>query len=117
MKKFLFLWVALIATLNMSAAVTHMTCAEAAEAAKSLGHNTPGTDSVAVTGYVTSTDGKISRNQQVFWLDDEKGTAKTFEGYWCNLPEGESALSIGDKVIIKGYLMPVSYTHLTLPTN
>ena len=105
MKKFLFLWVALIATLNMSAAVTHMTCAEAAEAAKSLGHNTPGTDSVAVTGYVTSTDGKISRNQQIFWLDDKKGTTKTFESYWCNVPTGESALNVGDKVVVKGYLM------------
>lgn len=111
MKKILTLWVALIAAMSMSAAVTYMTCAEAAAAAKSLGHNTPGTDSVAVTGYVTNTDGKISRNQQVFWLDDEKGTAKTFEGYWCNLPEGESALSIGDKVIIKGYLMRYNSTY------
>ena len=105
MKKFLFLWVALIATLNMSAAVTQMTCAEAADAAKLLQSGQTGTDSVAVTGYVTNTDGKISRGQQTFWMDDEKGSKKTFEGYWCNIPEGEAPLNVGDKVVIKGFLL------------
>ncbi len=105
MKKFLFLWVALIATLNMSAAITPMTCAEAATAAQLLDHNVAGTDSVAVTGYVTNTDGKLSKGQQTFWMDDEKGSKKTFEGYWCNIPEGETALNVGDKVVIKGFLM------------
>ena len=104
MKKFLFLWVALIATLNMSAAITPMTCAEAADACELLQSSQTGTDSVAVTGYVTNTDGKISRGQQTFWLDDEKSSKKTFEGYWCNMPEGETALNVGDKVVIKGFL-------------
>ena len=104
MKKFLFLWVALIATLNMSAAITPMTCAEAADACELLQSGQTGTDSVAVTGYVTNTDGKISRGQQTFWLDDEKSSKKTFEGYWCNMPEGETALNVGDKVVIKGFL-------------
>lgn len=111
MKKIFTICAALIAALTMSAAITEMTCAEAAAAAALLEDKTAGKDSVAVTGYVTNTDGKISKGQQVFWMDDEKGTKKTFEGYWCNLPEGEGALNVGDKVVIKGFLMRYSSTY------
>ena len=105
MKKILTLCMAVVAAMSMSAEVKNMTCAEAAAAAALLQDGQKGTDSVAVTGYVTNTDGKISRNQQTFWMDDEKGSKKTFEGYWCNMPEGEAALNVGDKVVIKGFLM------------
>ena len=111
MKKIFTICAALVAALTMSAAITEMTCAEAAAAAALLEDKTAGKDSVAVTGYVTNTDGKISKGQQVFWMDDEKGTKKTFEGYWCNLPEGEGALNVGDKVVIKGFLMRYSSTY------
>ncbi len=105
MKKILTLCMAVVAAMSMSAEVKNMTCAEAAAACALLQSGQTGTDSVAVTGYVTNTDGKISRWQQTFWLDDEKGSKKTFEGYWCNMPEGETALNVGDKVVIKGFLM------------
>lgn len=111
MKKIFTICAALVAAMTMSAAITEMTCAEAAAAAALLEDKTAGKDSVAVTGYVTNTDGKISKGQQVFWMDDEKGTKKTFEGYWCNLPEGEGALNVGDKVVIKGFLMRYSSTY------
>lgn len=102
---------AVVAAMSMSAEVKNMTCAEAKNAAMLLPENNkPGTDSVAVTGYVTNTDGKISKGQQVFWLDDEKGSTKTFQGYWCNMPEGEAALNVGDKVVIKGFLMKYNST-------
>lgn len=111
MKKILTLCMAVIAAMSMSAEVKNMTCAEAAAAAMLLPENNkPGTDSVAVTGYVTSTDGKISKGQQTFWLDDEKGSKRTFQGYWCNMPDGESPLNIGDKVVIKGLLMKYNTT-------
>lgn len=111
MKKILTLCMAVIAAMSMSAEVKNMTCAEAATAALLLPeNNTPGTDSVAVTGYVTNTDGKISKGQQTFWLDDEKGSKRTFQGYWCNMPDGESPLNIGDKVVIKGLLMKYNTT-------
>lgn len=109
MKKILTLCMAVIAAMSMSAEIKNMTCAEAAAAAALLQSGQTGTDSVAVTGYVTNTDGKISNSkdgipQQTFWMDDEKGSKKTFEGYWCNMPAGETALNVGDKVVIKGFL-------------
>lgn len=111
MKKILTLCMAVIAAMGMSAEIKNMTCADAAAAAMLLPENNkPGTDSVAVTGYVTNTDGKISKGQQTFWLDDEKGSKKTFQGYWCNMPDGENPLNIGDKVVIKGFLMKYNTT-------
>ena len=111
MKKILTLCMAVIAAMSMSAEIKNMTCAEAAAAAALLQDKEQGKDSVAVTGYVTNTDGKISKGQQTFWMDDVKGSKKTFEGYWCNMPEGEAALNIGDKVVIKGFLMRYGTTY------
>ena len=111
MKKILTLCMAVIAAMSMSAEIKNMTCAEAATAAALLQDKEQGKDSVAVTGYVTNTDGKISKGQQTFWMDDVKGSKKTFEGYWCNMPEGEAALNIGDKVVIKGFLMRYGTTY------
>ncbi len=111
MKKILTLCAALVAAMSMSAEVKNMTCAEAAAAAALLQSGQTGTDTVAVTGYVTNTDGKISKNQQTFWMDDEKGSKKTFYGYWCNMPKGEAALNVGDKVVIKGFLMRYNDTY------
>lgn len=114
MKKVLTFCAAIVAAMTLRAEVIPMTCAEAAAAAALLEHNVPGTDSVAVTGYVTSTDGQISRGQQTFWLDDSKGETKTFEGYWCNLPadvvEANAPLNVGDKVTISGFLMRYNST-------
>lgn len=116
MKKILTLCMAVIAAMSMSAEIKNMTCAEAAAAAALLQDKEQGKDSVAVTGYVTNTDGKISNSkdgipQQTFWMDDVKGGKKIFEGYWCNMPEGEAALNIGDKVVIKGFLMRYGTTY------
>ena len=107
MKKILTLCAALMAAMSMSAAITNMTCAEAKSAAMLLQPGQTGTDSVAVTGYVTNTNGSISRGQQTFWLDDTKGSAQTFQAYWCNMPLGndDTPLVVGDKVTIKGFLM------------
>ncbi len=109
MKKILTMCAAILAAMSLNATVTPMTCAEAAAAAALLTPGTSGTDSVAVTGYITNTDGTISKGQQTFWLDDEKGDTKTFEGYWCYLPQemvdAGTPLNVGDKVTISGYLL------------
>ena len=105
MKKIFTIAAMLFAAMNMSAEITAMTCAQAKDAALELQAGETGTDSVAVTGYVTNTNSTLSRGQQTFWLDDEKGTTKTFQAYWCNIPEGEAALNVGDRVTIKGFLM------------
>lgn len=115
MKKILTFCAAVLAAMSLSAQITNMTCAEAAQAALLLPeNNTPGTDSVAVTGYVTFTDGSISRGQQTFWMDDVKGTVKTFQAYWCNIPGAEGSngdpVNVGDKVTIKGFLMKYNTT-------
>lgn len=115
MKKILTMCAAILAAMSINATVTPMNCAEAAAAAALLEHNVPGTDSVAVTGYVTNTDGTISRGQQTFWMDDEKGDKKTFEGYWCNLPQemvdAGTPLNVGDKVTISGFLKRYNTTY------
>ena len=115
MKKILTICAAILAAMSLNATVTPMTCAEAAAAAALLDNKTQGTDSVAVTGYVTNTDGTISKGQQTFWLDDEKGDTKTFEGYWCNLPQemvdAGTPLNVGDKVTISGFLKRYNTTY------
>ena len=106
MKKIFLFCAALVAAINANATITEMTCAEAKQYTQE--HLLPGqtgSDSVAVTGYVTYTNGILSRGQQTFWMDDTKGTTKTFQAYWCNIPSGEEALNVGDKVTIRGFLM------------
>lgn len=118
MKKFLFLCAAMVAAMSANAAITTMTCAQAKQyTLDNLQAGQTGTDSIAVTGYVTYTDGVVSSSkdgknipQQVFWLDDAKGATKTFQAYWCNLPSNE-ALNVGDKVTIKGF--PMNYSGTT----
>ncbi|MBR4263692.1 MAG: hypothetical protein IKQ48_03855 [Paludibacteraceae bacterium] len=110
MKKILLFCAAMVAAFNANAAITEMTCAQAKQyTLDNLQAGETGTDSVAVTGYVTYTNGTVSRGQQTFWLDDEKGTTQTFQAYWCNLPT-EEALNVGDKVVIRGFLMNYSGT-------
>ena len=115
MKKIFSFAAMLFAAMTLNAEVIEMTCAQAAAAAAQMDHNVPGTDTVAVTGYVTSTDGKISKGQQVFWMDDQKGSVKTFEGYWCNLPAEDvtanTPLNVGDKVRIVGFLLRYNSTY------
>ncbi len=110
MKKIFLFCAALMAAVSVNAEIKNMNCAEAkAEALDKLQAGETGTDSVAVTGFVTKTDGTISRGQQTFWMDDEQGTTQTFQAYWCNIPGASGSngepLNVGDKVIIKGFLM------------
>lgn len=87
-----------------------ITCAQAREYALSLPEsNVPTEFEVTVIGYVTKTDGNVSRNQQVFWIDDQKGTAETFQAYYCNVPDGV-AIPVDAKVAITGKLMRYNST-------
>ena len=108
MKKLLTLCVAIVAAMTMNAAVTEMTCAEAAAAALALAENETAVDSVSVIGYITSTNGTVSKGQQTFYMDDVKGSgALTFQAYWANLPveDNETPLAVGDKIILSGKLL------------
>lgn len=83
---------------------TEITCAKAVELCAALEDKTESTDIYTVTGYITDTDGKISRDQQVFWMDDTKDGGKVFQAYWANIPDPTNALPVGTKVKMTGKL-------------
>lgn len=85
-----------------------ITCEEAAAIAASLPHNTPTTEIYTVIGYVTETDGVISREQQRFWMADTPNGGNVFQSYWGNVTE---AVSVGDKVSLKGQIMRYNSTY------
>lgn len=116
MKKILFFAATLFAAVTMSAQdPIPVTCAEAA-AAMPAQNGSETEDVYIVTGYITNTNGSISPSrtdpsidQQTFYMDDEKGTKKTLQGYWCNLP-GHEALNVGDKITVTGKIMNYNNT-------
>ena len=82
-----------------------VTCAEAVNLTNALEDGATSADVYTVTGYITEVVGAVSRNQQTFWMADEKGGGKVFEAYYANLPEGVSEFKAGMKVKITGNLM------------
>ena len=81
----------------------YISSAEARSRTLSLSENTSGA-SVTVMGYITETDGVVSRGQQTFYMDDVQGSAeKTFLGYWAYLPS-DMPLNVGDKIMLSGDL-------------
>lgn len=112
MKKFLSLAAMLFAAVSIFAQdPIAVTCAEA-KAAMPAEKNAVTEATYIVTGYITNTDGTISREQQTFWMDDQPGSTKTIQGYWCNLPEGEKdiPLKVGDKITLTGQIMNYNNT-------
>lgn len=106
MKKLFTVCAALVAAMSMSA--ENMTCADAAAAALALGENVESTETVSVEGYITNTNGTVSREQQTFYMDDVKGSgALTLQAFWANLPaeDKETPLAVGDKIILTGKLL------------
>ena len=79
-----------------------LTCTEAADYANQLDHNSPTTQTYTIYGYVTSTDGVISQNQQTFWIADTQNGGNVFEIYWGNVSQ---QLQVGDYVKCVGHLM------------
>lgn len=116
MKKIFTFVAMLFAAMSMNAQEPiAVTCAEAA-AAMPAQHNDETQDVYIVTGYVTNTNGAISPSrtdatidQQTFYMDDVKGSKKTVQGYWCNLP-GHEALNVGDKISVTGKILNYNNT-------
>ena len=84
---------------------TDITCAKAVELCMALADKAESAETYTVTGYITDTDGKISRDQQIFWMADTKDGGKVFEAYWANIPDPTKALPVGTKVKMTGKLM------------
>lgn len=110
MKKIFTIAAALFAALSINAQES-ITCAKAVELMPAQAGDATEAEYI-VTGYVTQTNGAISPsktdpsiNQQCFYIDDEKGSKKTVNCYWCDLPDGEAALNKGDKVTVQGKIM------------
>lgn len=92
-----------------------VSCADAAAAMPAQSGNET-QEVYIVTGYVTNTNGAISPSrtdasidQQTFYMDDVKGSKKTVQGYWCNLP-GHEALNVGDKITLTGKILNYNNT-------
>lgn len=102
MKKIFSFAAILFAAMSLNAQES-ITCAEAA-ALMPLQSGSETETVYTITGYVTNTNGAInSSHQQTFWMDDEKGTKKTFQGYLGILPAEENTpLNLGDKVSLTG---------------
>ena len=83
---------------------TEINCAKAAELALALEDKAESAETYTVIGYITETNGTISRNQQVFWMADTKDGGKVFEAYWANIPDPTKALPVGTKVKMTGKL-------------
>lgn len=90
--------------------IQEVTCAEASKIALALTSNGNTTQRYTVTGYVTETNGTVSKNQQTFWMADTKDGGKVFEGYWANLPEPYEALTVGTKITMTGFLTKYNTT-------
>lgn len=112
MKKIFTVCAALVAAMTLSAEPIVKTCAEAAAIALALQENNKPTEEVySITGYVTNVVSAVSKGQQTFWMDDEKGDKKTFESYYCNLPaDDQNTLNVGDQVKIVGKIMKYNTT-------
>lgn len=84
-----------------------ITCAQAREYALSLASGTTGDVKVTVVGYVTD----LFSNGVTFWMDDQQGSAKTFQAYMVKTvqPAGVG-LKNGAKVKVTGYVTNFSGT-------
>ena len=114
MKKFFTFAAMLIAAVSINAQEPiPVTCAEAAAAMPAQSGDETA-DVYIVTGYITNTNGAISKGQQTFYMDDVKGSQKTLQGYWCNLPaevvEANRPLNVGDKITLTGKILNYSNT-------
>ena len=99
--------ISLCACMVSLGAANEISCAEAVEIAMKLSHNTPTSETYTVVGYVTESDGNVSRNQQIFWMADSKNGGQVFQSYWCNVPE---EIMVGDYVAITGKIMRYNQT-------
>ena len=91
-----------------NSSILDVTCAQAAQIASGLSHNSPTAETYNVTGYVTETDGNVSKGQQIFWMADTENGGKVFESYWCNVPE---QIKVGDYVAVKGKILRYNSTY------
>lgn len=93
----------------MSSFAGAITCAQAVEEAMKLPAGTESTESYTVHGFITFTNGTVSRKQQVFWMADTEDGGQVFQAYWANLPEPYATdgnpLPVGTELNMTGKLM------------
>ncbi len=93
----------------MSSFAETITCAKAVEIAMALDPGATTTDEYTVHGFITSTNGTVSRKQQVFWMADTQDGGQVFQAYWANLPEpyatDANPLPVGTELNLTGKLL------------
>lgn len=78
-----------------------ITCAQAKEYAMSLASGATGEVKVVVVGYITD----LFSNGVTFWMDDKKGSAKTFQAYMVkSIQPASMGLKVGALVKVTGYV-------------
>ena len=103
MKKVISLIIGICIHLTVFAAVQEISCAEAAEIAAGLAHNTPTKETYTVVGYVTEIiNGVTNDNAQSFWIADTKEGGRVFQSYYCYVPK---AMQVGYRVAITGNIL------------
>lgn len=100
------MWGEIVETANPN--IQDVTCEQARQIAFGLNHNSPTTETYNVTGYVTETDGIVSKGQQIFWMADTEKGGRIFQSYWCNVPE---QIKVGDYVSVKGQILRYNSTY------
>ena len=100
------MWGEIVETANPN--IQDVTCEQARQIASGLNHNSPTTETYNVTGYVTETDGIVSKGQQIFWMADTENGGRIFQSYWCNVPE---QIKVGDYVSVKGQILRYNSTY------
>ena len=109
MKKVISLIIGICIHLTVFAAVQEISCAEAAEIAAGLAHNTPTKETYTVVGYVTEIiNGVTNDNAQSFWIADTKEGGRVFQSYYCYVPK---AMQVGYRVAITGNIMRYNSTY------
>lgn len=111
MKKIFSFAAILFAAMSLNAQES-ITCAQAKTLMPNQ-QNDETAEEYIIVGYVTAilsnpspsrTDASVM--QQRFYMDDEKGSVKTVNCYWCDLPEeAKEGLNMGDKISVKGKII------------
>lgn len=101
MKKVISLIISICTCFSVFAA-NEISCAQAAQIAAPLAHNTSTSESYTVVGYVTEKVGSLSKSQQTFWMADTKDGGQVFEAYKCYVTE---EMQVGDHVAVTGKIM------------
>jgi len=84
--------------------VDTLTCEDAKKLALDLAQGASTDSLYSVVGFITELVGSVSKGKQTFWMADEEGTEQVFQAYYASLPAGMTTFTVGQRVMITGYI-------------